>query len=163
MKKSLVAIAIASTFLVACSKNENKTETAPSTSDQAVVASAPAETATAVDTAHTAENSLDWAGDYEGKLPCADCEGIKTELELKADKTFELTETYLGGKSDGKPIETKGSFSFDPKNSSIITLDTKGDKRKFFIGENTATALDLEGNKIEGAMADLYILKKDVK
>ncbi|MBP2999840.1 copper resistance protein NlpE N-terminal domain-containing protein, partial [Acinetobacter baumannii] len=24
---------------------------------------------------------------------CADCEGIKTELELKDDKTYELTET----------------------------------------------------------------------
>jgi len=40
-------------------------------------------------------------------------------------------------------------------------LDTQPDQRQFFIGENTATALDMEGNKIEGAMADLYVLKKE--
>ncbi|MCU4413931.1 copper resistance protein NlpE N-terminal domain-containing protein [Acinetobacter sp. WU_MDCI_Axc73] len=161
MKKSLIAIAIASTLLVACSKKENQTETTTSTAEQTAVTSAPAETATAVDTAHTAENSLDWAGDYKGKLPCADCEGIKTELELNNDKTFELKETYLGGKSDGKPNVTKGSFKFDEKKPSVIILDTQPDKRQFFIGENTATALDLEGNKIDGAMADLYVLKKE--
>lgn len=160
MKKSLVAVAIASIFLVACTKNENKTETTQ-TPDQASIASAPAETATAVDT-HTAENSLDWAGDYTGTLPCADCEGIKTELELKNDKNYELKETYLG-KGDGKAFETKGTFSFDAKNPSVITLDKQAENRKFFIGENTATALDMEGNKIEGAMADLYVLKKDPK
>ena len=161
MKKSLIAIAIASTLLVACSKKENQTETTTSAADQTPVASAPAETATAVDTAHTAENSLDWAGDYKGKLPCADCEGIQTELELKADKTFELKETYRGGNSDGKPIETKGTFKFDEQKPSVIVLDTQPDHRQFFIGENTATALDMEGNKIEGAMADLYVLKKE--
>src|SRR5215831_4012358 len=39
---------------------------------------------------------------YEGVLPCADCEGIKTELTLyrKAESsdpaTYRLSETYLG-------------------------------------------------------------------
>ncbi|WP_130802159.1 copper resistance protein NlpE [Acinetobacter ihumii] len=160
MKKSLLAIAIVSTLLVACSKKENQNETTVP-ADQNTVASAPAETATAVDTAHTAENSLDWAGEYKGKLPCADCEGIQTELELHDNKTFELKETYMGSKSDGKPVETKGSFSFDNSKPSVIILDTQPDKRQFFIGENTATALDMEGNKIEGAMADLYVLKKE--
>ena len=27
---------------------------------------------------------VDWAGEYKGVFPCADCEGIKMELELKA-------------------------------------------------------------------------------
>ncbi|RND07915.1 copper resistance protein NlpE [Acinetobacter baumannii] len=158
MRKSLLAIALMSTLLVACNKHENKTET---TSD----ASTPVQTAQsnnneAVDTAHTAENSLDWDGKYKGTLPCADCEGIKTELELKDDKTYELTETYLG-KGDANPFETHGKFTFDKDNTSVITLDDKAQNRKFFIGENTATALDMEGKKVEGSLAEHYVLKKE--
>ncbi len=158
MKKSLLAIALMSTLLVACNKHENKTEI---TSD----ASTPVQTAQtnnneAVDTAHTAENSLDWDGKYKGTLPCADCEGIKTELELKDDKTYELTETYLG-KGDANPFETHGKFTFDKDNTSVITLDDKAQNRKFFIGENTATALDMEGKKVEGSLAEHYVLKKE--
>ena len=36
-----------------------------------------------------------WAGEYEGVFPCADCEGIKVELDLNPDKTYELSEEYL--------------------------------------------------------------------
>ncbi|GAM31611.1 copper resistance protein NlpE [Acinetobacter calcoaceticus] len=156
MKKTLLSVALVSALLVACSKNENKADTTAQ-------ASAPAQTTesnnNAVDTAHTAENSLDWDGTYKGTLPCADCEGIKTELELKDDKTYELTETYLG-KGDKNPFETHGTFTFDKDNTSVITLDDKGQNRKFFIGENTATALDMEGKKVEGSLAEHYVLKK---
>ena len=40
--------------------------------------------------AHNAKNSLDYIGTYKGILPCADCEGIETELELNSDKTYEI-------------------------------------------------------------------------
>nr|WP_250850238.1 copper resistance protein NlpE N-terminal domain-containing protein [Acinetobacter sp. ANC 5378] len=33
----------------------------------------------------TVETSLDWAGEYKGVFPCADCEGIETDLELKSN------------------------------------------------------------------------------
>lgn len=158
MKKSLLLVALASVALVACSKSENKTEQTPTTEHSRVASSVTH--SDAQHDMHTAEHSLDWAGKYTGKLPCADCEGIQTELELKNDKIYELKETYIGGKSDGKPFETKGTFTFDQKNPSVIVLDQKSENRKFFVGENTLTALDMEGNKIEGAMADLYILKK---
>lgn len=69
-----------------------------------------------------------------------------------------MTETYLG-KGDKKPFETHGTFTFDKDNTSVITLDDKGQNRKFFIGENTATALDMEGKKIEGSLAEHYVLK----
>ena len=44
----------------------------------------------------------------------------------------------------------------------MIVLDQKSEQRKFFIGENTATALDLEGNKIDGSLAEYYVLKRKV-
>ncbi len=41
---------------------------------------------------HTSQNSLDWAGVYEGVLPCADCPGIQTRLTLSRDETYELVD-----------------------------------------------------------------------
>ncbi|GGD94473.1 copper resistance protein NlpE [Planktosalinus lacus] len=35
----------------------------------------------------TSENSLDWHGTYQGILPCADCEGIQTEVTLHDNNT----------------------------------------------------------------------------
>ena len=157
MKKSIIAISLASLVLVACSKTENKKveEQTPATTETV-------SEATIADTAHTTENALDWNGTYKGILPCADCEGIKTELELNSDKTYEIKETYLG-KGDGKPFESKGSFQFDSKNSSIIELDKAGDSRKYFVAEGYLKALDLEGNEITGDLADKYQLKKEAE
>ena len=157
MKKSIIAISLASLVLAACSKTENKKveEQTPATTETV-------SEATVADTAHTAENALDWNGTYKGILPCADCEGIKTELELNSDKTYEIKETYLG-KGDGKPFESKGSFQFDSKNSSIIELDKAGDSRKYFVAEGYLKALDLEGNEITGDLADKYQLKKEAE
>lgn len=159
MKKSLLALALTSLVLASCSKPENKTDTATAEQHSQAASEVKHDQHQAHDMTHTAENSLDWSGDYQGKLPCADCEGIQTELQLNDDKTYVLKETYLG-KGDGKPFETKGSFTFDSKNPSMIVLDQKSEQRKFFIGENTATALDLEGNKIDGSLAEYYVLKK---
>lgn len=154
MKKSIIAISLASLVLVACSKTENKKvqEQTPATTEAV-------SEATVADNAHTAENALDWNGTYKGILPCADCEGIKTELELNSDKTYEIKETYLG-KGDGKPFESKGSFQFDSKNSSIIELDKAGDSRKYFVAEGYLKALDMDGKEITDDLADKYQLKK---
>ncbi len=154
MKKSIIALSLASVFLVACSKadNKNNQEQTPTAASEAV----------AVDSAHTAENSLDWNGTYKGVLPCADCEGIETELELNTDKTYELKETYLG-KGDGKAFESKGSFQFDANNTSVIELDKTGDNRKYFVAEGYLKALDMEGNEITGDLADKYELKKEAE
>ena len=35
-----------------------------------------------VTTGDNSKTSVDWVGKYEGTLPCADCEGIKTTLTL---------------------------------------------------------------------------------
>lgn len=150
MKKTFLMLALSSAALAACSKPETPNSAAPAAASAAAhpasEASAPASTLPAGD---TAETSLDWAGKYKGVLPCADCEGIEMELELKSDKTYELTEEYLG-KGKGNEFKTKGAFSFDTKNPSVITLDQAADKRKFFIGENFAEVRDIEtGEAIE--------------
>jgi len=103
---------------------------------------------------HTSANSLDWAGIYKGVLPCADCEGIATQITLNKDSTYSLTTSYLG--KSVKPINQKGSFSWS-KAGNIINL---GGTNLFLVGENNLTQLDKQGNKINSAMADKLVLLK---
>jgi uncharacterized lipoprotein NlpE involved in copper resistance len=55
---------------------------------------------------HNSRNSLDWAGSYEGVLPCADCPGIKTRLVLSPDGQFELSTQYMDRQPAGASAET---------------------------------------------------------
>lgn len=50
---------------------------------------------------HNSQNSLDWQVTYKGITPCADCEGIETEVVLNKDLTYLIKTKYLG-KGDGK-------------------------------------------------------------
>ncbi|MCL4640812.1 MULTISPECIES: copper resistance protein NlpE [Olivibacter] len=107
---------------------------------------------------HNAQNSLDVVGIYKGVLPCADCEGINTELELKADSTYTLKNSYLG-KGDSQSFEEDGRYVWIDGS----TIELKGGRDapgKYFVGENTLTQLDMNGDKITGALADKYILRK---
>ena len=107
-------------------------------------------------TADNSKNSLDWSGTYEGELPCADCEGIKTVITINNDNTYVTKEIYLG--KDATPIETKGTFKWNDK-GQIITF-SEADKHPYFVGANTLTQLDEDGNKIIGDLSGLYILNK---
>lgn len=142
-------------LLIACTKSD-QSHTKQNISENSPISE------TAIDAEHTAENALDWNGIYKGVLPCADCEGIKTELELNSDKTYELKETYLD-KGDGKAFASKGKFTFDRKNGSIIELDKTGDRRKYFVAEGYLKALDTEGKEITGELAEKYELKKQAE
>ncbi len=106
----------------------------------------------------TASVSLDWAGTYEGVVPCADCSGIQTTLVLSADKSYNLTVSYLG-KGDGKPTSVHGGWSWKTGNIVMLNGENFGPDQ-FFVSEGYVEQLDLEGNKITGDLADKYILKK---
>ncbi len=109
--------------------------------------------------AHNSQNSLDWQGTYKGVTPCADCEGIETEIVLNADLTFTLKTKYLG-KVDGKVFQETGSFVWD-KTGGIISLEgLKGRPSQYKVGENRLIQLDMEGNVITGDLAEKYVLTK---
>ena len=113
-----------------------------------------------VDTAHNSRNSLDWDGIYTGIMPCADCEGIKTDIELRKDMTFRLSRKYLGKSSE--LYLSRGSFSWNEA-GSIITLETdnaSNEHQQYQVGENQLFKLDADGKRIEGEIANLYILRK---
>ena len=116
----------------------------------------------AVDTmanSDNSQNSLDWEGTYKGIIPCADCEGIKTEITIKYDLTYVIKTIYLG-KADGKTFEKTGRFVWDKTGSNITLEELNGKPSQYKVGENQLIQLDLEGKIITGALAEKYVLKK---
>ena len=102
---------------------------------------------------------MDWQGTYKGVTPCADCEGIETEIILKNDLSYTLKTKYLG-KGDGKVFQEAGSFVWD-KTGGIISLEgLKGSPSQYKVGENKLIQLDMEGNVITGDLAEKYVLTK---
>ena len=104
-----------------------------------------------------AQNSLDWSGTYEGILPCADCEGIKTVVKLNSDDTYHLSMEYID--RDFTYMDS-GTFSWAENGNQIKLKGSQGDETKYFVSENKIIQLDYEGNRITGELADMFILEK---
>jgi uncharacterized lipoprotein NlpE involved in copper resistance len=107
---------------------------------------------------HTSENALDWVGAYKGILPCADCEGIETVLELNDDQTYLLQTRYLGVDEEIQ-IEEMGIFTWDISGQKI-QLNNKQAPNQYKIGEDIIWCLDINGEIITGDLAIYYILRK---
>lgn len=108
--------------------------------------------------AHNSQNALDWNGSYSGTLPCADCAGIETRLMLNQDLSYRIQTTYLG--KDENNFEKEGTFSWNADGNTITLSDMEDGPRQYFVGENTLTQLDQEGNRITGDLAQKYVLMK---
>ncbi len=97
-------------------------------------------------------------GTYEGTLPCADCEGIKTTLNLSEGNQFTRDTQYLGKQQDA--FNLTGNFELD-RETAVITLNIQdGDGQQYEMGKGVLYHLDMEGNQIEGDLAELYKLTK---
>lgn len=155
--KYLLLTAMAALFLISCSPK-------PGTDSASNSATASDSTATMTDTAvmqneHTSQNSLDWNGLYKGVLPCADCEGIETNIILNADYTYLIQTKYLG-KGETKPIEKTGSFTWNAEGNTVLFSGVENAPNQYFVAENKIIQLDMAGKKIEGKLAENYILTK---
>ena len=143
----ILLISIPFLMLMSCNDNTKNTD----------AASKDADTQIAPDM-YTSEIALDWEGRYTGVLPCADCEGIETTINLKGDNTYLIHEAYLGKGVD--PVEESGNFAWTQDGGTIELETLNGGKRIYKVGENTLIARDTKGNEIQGDMADLYRLSK---
>jgi heat shock protein HslJ len=102
--------------------------------------------------------SVDWPGTYRGVLPCADCEGIKTQIVLNKDLSYVLKTSYIG--RGDSIFQTKGTFKWN-ENGSKITLDN-ANKQTYQVGENKLFHLDKNGNRITGNLEKNYIMQKEM-
>lgn len=95
------------------------------------------------------------AGTYSGVIPCADCEGIKYQLVLKADGNFNEVLIYKG--KNNLPVTNTGKYSV--KNNSV-SLEKATPGMTYFIKVAAGLQmLDANGKEIEGSSAYRYILK----
>ena len=147
MLKSFLPILISiALYIAGCqSQNNNNSETEAKTEEQKPMA-----------IGDNSQNALDWEGTYQGTLPCADCEGILTEIILRGDESFTMTTQYLG-KTDDTKISS-GSFEWDTSGSNI-TLNSDPNLQ-YKVGEFVLFKLDNEGNRITGELSENYILRK---
>ncbi len=108
---------------------------------------------------HNAQNSLDYIGMYQGVVPCADCEGIETSLSLEDETNYVLKTNYLG-KNKNSTNEVRGVYSWNEAGNTIILSGIVKAPNQYFVGENYLKQLDMDGNKIEGDLAEKYELQK---
>lgn len=144
MKNQIFILAIASTLIFSCEKKQEEVITNP-----------PAENA--VD-AHNAKNSLDILGTYKGTLPCADCEGIETEITLNKDETYTKKTKYLG--KDDKVFEELGDYTWSEDGNTLSLEGIDSEPIEYMVKENSLLQMDMQGNKITGDLSEKYILEK---
>lgn len=158
MIKPVILSLSACLVLVACgpAPTETSVPTQPLTQSPA----AQTDTAAAPDKSNSA-NSLDWAGEYKGVVPCADCEGIETSLTLNMDQSYQLSTIYLG--KDATAFKQQGQFEWDANGSVIRLLNQKDGPALYKVGENQLFQLDIQGQVISGDLAENYQLKKQNK
>ncbi|MDO5638569.1 MAG: copper resistance protein NlpE [Neisseria sp.] len=107
---------------------------------------------------HNARNALDWPGMYVGTLPCASCSGIRTALTLHGNGEYRLRETYLGNPES--VFDSRGTFSWNEAGNTVTLSGSE--PRRYFVAENQLFALDADGKRISGALAEAYILHKPI-
>lgn len=151
--KRLNYILCVSLFFAACEEKPTTTQVVISDTTYEVDSS---EMMRGVDGA-TAQNSLDVVGIYKGVLPCADCEGMETTIELKNDSTYSRVIKYLGKKENSFTASGKWTWV----NGFIINLGSiKEGPNQYFVAEGKLIQLDMSGNRITGELAAKYELKK---
>jgi len=148
MKLPVFYFCLAAISLSACNQT--------SKNSQHTAADSTAYETAAADNAHTSQNSLDWPGTYEATIPCADCEGIKTNITLKSNNTFTIVSEYINKNSK---VEDSGKIMWH-NNGSVVHLTGKETDIKLKVGENKLIGLDQEGHEIDGPNAHLYVYNK---
>lgn len=148
MKLPVFYFCLAAISLSACNQT--------SKNSQHTAADSTAHETAAADNAHTSQNSLDWSGTYEATIPCADCEGIKTNIALKSNNTFIIVSEYINKNSK---VEDSGKIMWH-NNGSVVHLTGKETDIKLKVGENKLIGLDQEGHEIDGPNAHLYVYNK---
>jgi copper homeostasis protein (lipoprotein) len=96
---------------------------------------------------------------YEGLLPCADCQGIHTNLMLQGDSaTYFLTETYLGtGKPDSVFLRSGTYTTLTAADSVTALVELSAVKESgplyFEISGDTALIrLDMNAKRIQSGL-----------
>lgn len=90
-----------------------------------------------------------FAGSFAGVLPCADCPGIETSLDIHADGSYALAETRRGGGT----VRTTGTWTVEADGAGLLLdPDSKEaqDRRFALVSRDEIRALDAAGSAPRG-------------
>jgi len=147
--KKLFIVAIVATFaFVSCGNKNKQAQSDATVEDTSMVQQKP--------DSHNAKNSLEYKGTYTGRIPSASGEGILVAITL-SDSTYVKKMEYVNKKNSTS--EEKGKYTWNNAGNTI-TLQGSEKPNQYFVGENSLSQLDMDGNTITGELADMYILKK---
>ncbi|MDR2122486.1 MAG: copper resistance protein NlpE [Flavobacteriaceae bacterium] len=158
MIKKIFYVALSGIFVVSCDKKQAQNTEELNDSITVAATTDTVENKPLKQTREIQEELREVAGIYKGTLPCADCEGIETQLVLEVYGTYILTHKYLGKKDTEKPFEYRGKYALD-KSKNEVVLDADKTK-KYAVKKDELIHLDEDGNVITGELAPNYILKK---
>ena len=147
MKKMNLTLAAALLISMAACTNSPKKEAA--TTDPATTAAV----ATATDTTTT----LVMIGTFEGTLPAASSEGIRTSLTVNADSTYSYKQEYIGEKDAN--FETNGVYHLIGKDLIQLVTPSSGEKTYYKRVKTGYMLSDSLGTVNQGELAEHYILK----
>lgn len=106
---------------------------------------------------HTAKSSLDWEGSYYGVLPCADCAGIQTQLNIN-DDSYEMLQKFNG--KDGMIKSYTGSFDWNESGDVITIHADELNDMHFKVREGSLLVLDSDAKEITDELKDEYVMEK---
>ncbi|WP_460922785.1 copper resistance protein NlpE [Pontibacter brevis] len=109
------------------------------------------------------------AGVFTGTLPCNDCQGINTELELNSDasgsgRSFTLKQTFLGKPADKSVVTSSGKWFLAKGNKQnpdavvlqLIPISGKIDPMYFLqVSETEVKLLDRQQTELKGQQNDV--------
>jgi copper homeostasis protein (lipoprotein) len=85
---------------------------------------------------------------FVGELPCADCPGIRYQLDLYPDQAFVLRMTYLGREPENV-LDDIGGFLFESDGRTLVLMGGREAPVEFRIEDpDRLHLLDLEGQEI---------------
>jgi heat shock protein HslJ/uncharacterized membrane protein/uncharacterized lipoprotein NlpE involved in copper resistance len=96
-------------------------------------------------------------GIWLGSLPCADCEAIDYQLNLKPDFTY-IQKFVYKGKSEEQFVD-QGNWFFS--SDSVIELNSYDFGKMFLVSGKELILLDQYGDRIQSEFEEKYHLKKD--
>lgn len=144
MKKIIILASSCALLLMSCNSDTTTSETTTTVAN------------TSFKDEHNSKNSLDWHGQYESVIPCADCPGIKVNITLHDDNRFDMIYSYL---ERNVTANYAGDIIWSEDGNNITLMDGEF-KTMYKVGENRLIQLDTEGNEIKSNIADAYIIKK---
>jgi len=165
MKYSIIAPGIAAMIITSCNNIPEKKIEAATTDTNSTIKSVTNKTKDSLilykATGDNSFNALDWPGTYTGTIPCADCEGIETQITIGKDLYYSMKIKYPV-KSGESVHENNGRFTWNKEGSTITLNGIENAPNQYLVGENILIRLDMKGNRITGKNASKYHLKKKV-